>query len=335
MLMKLLYLSCHAILEYDELKIFEELGIDYFSLGSYIIPQKPVDPIRPALTKEVDEDLLAHAPMREALPAEFLDKFDVIVIMHKPEWIIDNWPVLKGRRVIWRTIGQSTPSIERRLAPMRDEGLQVVRYSSHENNIRENIGCDAVIHFYKDEEEFGNYNGMNKQVITFAQNMLARGEFTHYDIFERTMVGLPAKVYGSKNEDLGEKWGGYQTYEDLRQVMRDNRVYFYTGTQPASYTLNFIESWMTGIPVVAIGEKWGNSMKIAGERTYAVPDLIENGVNGFVSDDLNYLRMVTEMLLNDHALAKKIGATGRQSAIAYFGKNVIKSKWKDFLFTSM
>lgn len=329
--MKLLYLSCHAILEYDELKLFEELGVDYFSLGSYIIPQKPVDPIRPPLSKPQNDKWLSLPTDRENLDPKLLDEFDKIIIMHKPEWIINNWPVLKGRDVTWRTIGQSTPSVEERLRPMREEGLKVVRYSRHESNIQGNIGCDAIIHFYKDEEEFTGYNGMQREAMVFSQNMKARGEFTQLACFEYITKGLPAHVYGTRNDDLGDLWGGFKTYDQLRQQMRDGRVYIYTGTQPASYTLNFIEAMMTGIPIVAIGEKWGNSMKIAGERTYAIPDIIENGINGFVSDDLNYLRMVTEKLLNDHEFAKKIGRAGRQTAIALFGKDVVKSMWKQYL----
>lgn len=329
--MRLLYLSCHAILEYDECRIFEELGIDWFSLGSYIIPNKPVDPIRPPIQRAVNEKLLAIAPDRNHLTKEFLDNFDVIIVMHKPEWITDNWEVLKGRRVVWRTIGQSTPHVENMLAPMRAEGLQIVRYSKRENKIQDNIGCDAIIHFYKDPKEFNSWNGLNKEVITFAQNMKSRSEYCGYPYFEEIAKEFPAHVFGPKNEDLGDLNGGFLTYEALQQKMRDSRVYFYTGTQPASYVLNFIEAFMTGIPIVAIGPKLGNTLKLAGEDTYAIPDFIQNGVNGFCSDDMEYLKNVIKVLLEDHATAKKIGQTGRQTAIAFFGIDVIKSKWRDFL----
>ncbi len=328
--MKLLYLSCHAILEYDECRIFEQLGIDWFSLGSYIIPMKPVDPIRPPIAKAVNEKLLAVAPDRDHLPAEFLDNFDVIVIMHKPEWIVNNWEVLKGRRVIWRTIGQSTPHVEQMLAPMRAQGLEVVRYCRRENDIQDNIGCDSIIHFYKDPNEFGNWNGLNIEVITFAQNMRGRGENCNYAAFEELATPFNSHVYGPKNEDSPFN-GGFMSYEGLRQKMRDSRVYLYTGTQPASYTLNFIEAFMTGIPIVAIGPKLGNSMKIAGENTYAIPDFITNGVNGFVSDDMGYLRMCIEKLLNEPRTAKAIGENGRQTALAFFGMDVIQSRWKELL----
>lgn len=328
--MKLLYLSCHAILEYDELKLFEELGIDYFSLGSYIDPQKPVDPIRPPLHKTVNPDLLSIAPERDHMPKEFLDHFDKIIIMHKPEWIENNWEALRGRDVTWRTIGQSTPAIERRMQPFRDQGLKVVRYAKRENNIKDNVGCDKIIHFYKDGEEFGKYNGLNREAITFAQNMVERGEYCNFKAFASIVHGMNAHVYGPKNDEAGELNGGFMTYADLQQKMRDSRVYIYTGTQPASYTLNFVEAFMTGIPMICVGPKYANSLEVAGD-TYEIPDLIQNGVNGFVSDDLEYLRKMTGILMNDLNMSRTIGAAGRQTALAFFGKDVIKSKWKEFL----
>lgn len=328
--MKVLYLSCHAILEYDELRLFEELNIDYFSLGSYVNPQMPVDPMRPPLNKKVDPELLAITPSRDHLPQEFIDKFDVIIVMHKKEWIIDNWPRIRHKTVIWRTIGQSTSDYERSLFTYRQDGLKIARYSKREANILDNIGCDAIIPFYKDPEEFKEWNGMNSEVITFAQNMKDRGEHCNYETFTKIASGFNAHVYGPKNENAGPYSGGLMTYDEMRQKMRDSRVYIYTGTQPASYTLNFIEAMMTGIPVVAIGPKLGNSLNIAGD-TYEIPDIIQNGVNGFISDDIDTLRGYVEFLLQNRDAAKRIGRMGRDTAIELFGKENVKLAWSKFL----
>jgi len=328
--MKLLYLSCHSILEYDELKLFEELGIEYFSLGSYIDPQKPVDPIRPPLTQQVDPELLKIAPDRNHIPKEFFDKFDVIVVMHIPEWIYDNWENMKHKTVIWRSIGQSTAAIEEKMFKYRQEGLKIVRYSPYEAYIPQTAGADAIIRFYKDPDEFRGYTGVQRQVITLAQDMKNRAEYCNYDTFLKITEGLPTRLYGNRNEASGELNGGYQTYEGMKQLMRDNRVYVYTGTQPASYTLNFIEAFMTGIPVVAIGSKFANSLNIAG-ATYEVESIINNAVNGFCSNDINKLKEYTRRLLDDEKMARRIGRMGRETAITLFGKENVKAKWAKFL----
>lgn len=331
--MRLLYLSCHAILEYDELRIFEELGINYFSLGSYVNPRNPVDLIRPPLNHQPDEWLVNNAPDRRSIPREFIEYFDTIVVMHVPEWIEDNWENMKDKRVIWRTIGQSTPAIEKRLYKYRKEGLEVVRYSPREMNIKENIGSSKIIRFYKDENEFSGWTGAGNQVVTIAQNMMHRGEFCNYEAFKTLVEGIGpggAKVYGPNNEGSGELSGGFLTYDEMKQKYRDAGVYIYTGTQPACYTLNFIEAMMTGVPVVAIGPQHANSLNIAGD-TYEIPDIIQNGINGFWSDDLGDLKKKIELLLTDKKIAKRIGQMGRETAIKLFGKEVVKSTWKDYL----
>lgn len=328
--MKLLYLSCHSILEYDELKIFEELGIDYFSLGSYIKPTNPVDNIRPPLKHGVDQFLLSRAPLKEQLTAEFIESFDTIVVMHIPEWITNNWEIIKNKRVIWRTIGQSTSKIEKLLAPYRAEGLEVCRYSPREQYIKDNIGFDAMIRFYKDEKEFYGWVGAGTEVITINQNMKQRAEFCNYDTYLKIADGFRSKLYGKDNETSGELNGGFLTYDEMKQKLRDARVYIYTGTQPASYTLGFIEALMTGTPIVAIGPKFANSLNIAGEL-YEIPDIIKNGVNGYWSNDIEELRGYIQKLTDDVKLARYISRNGRETAIDLFGKEKIKSHWKKYL----
>lgn len=332
--MKVLYLSCHSILEYDELHILEDLGIDYFSLGSYVTPTSPVDPIRPALKSHPERWVIGNAPPRDNIPQEFIDQFDTIIIMHVPEWITQNWDKLKGKRVIWRTIGQSTPAIEGKMAQYAAMGMQIVRYSPREANLDPTAGCTKIIRFYKDPNEFGGWIGAGNEVITFAQDMKHRGEFCNYDAFVEMTSGFNTKIYGPKNESSGELSGGLQTYNEMKQKMRDARVYVYTGTQPASYTLGFIEAMMTGIPIVAIGSKLATSINTANNisaNLYEIPDIIQNGVNGYVTDDPQQARKYIQALLDDHNLAKRIGAMGRERAISLFGKDTIQLQWKELL----
>lgn len=335
--MNILYLSCHSILEYDELKLFEELGYDYFSIGAYINPQKPHDEKRPALTHEYNEHLASVSMVHNQnnLHPEQIEWADVIIIMHVPEWIEHNWEKMKHKRVIWRTIGQSTQDVEQRLMTFRKEGLEVLRYSPGEANIPGYIGSSGLIRFYKDPEEFRGWIGDSptegvQQVVTFAQSMRSRGEFCNFDAFAKATQGLPAKVYGPNNQDAGELNGGLLSYQDLKTTLRTSRAYFYTGTHPASYVLNLIEAWMTGIPVVAIGHKLGNSPHFPGQ-TYEVPELINNGIDGFCSDNPELWTDYLRNLLEDAAFARKIGDAGRARAIELFGKENIKQQWKEYL----
>lgn len=334
--MKILYLSCHEILEYDEVKLFTEMGHEVYSNGAYVqnsdegkrpaIPNLPYDP-------HFVELALQHS--KENLIAEQLEGFDMVIVMHVPDWIINNWGIFKpfinkGGRVVWRTIGQSTVAVEAKLAPFRKGGLEVVRYSPAEQTIEGNIGADAMIRFYKDEQEFNNWNGAQKQIVNFTQSLTQRGEHVGSDLFMKLTEGLPTTVYGPNNEDLGEMSGGLLSYKDQKQALRDNRVYLYTGTQPASYTLSFMEAMMTGIPIVALGRGLHGDI-YQGQRTYEIPDIIIHGKSGFVGDDMGELRNCLKLMLNHPQRAKEISLFGRQRAIELFGKHKIRRQWEIFL----
>lgn len=340
--MKILYLSCHSILEYDEVKLFHELGHEVFSPGAYVEPANPGDTsLRPGIDGlhynpdiaqlwDKHEQIFPERNGKEYLTPEIVDYFDVIMVMHMPQWITMNWPVISNKAVVWRTIGQSIDKQEAALAPYRDR-LQIVRYSPRESSIPNYIGADTTIRFYKDPDEFKGWNGNDEKIVTFSQSMKQRGSACSFDLFESATRGLPRALFGPGNEGSCDGAHGRVPFDRLKSEMRDSRCYFYTGTHPASYTLNFIEALMTGTPMVCVGRQHGNSEYIPGHYLYEVHQLIENGVNGFVSDDRDTLRQHCIDLLRDHDLARSISVRGRELAIKLFGKETIKQQWNDFL----
>lgn len=341
---RILYLSCHSVLEYMEVSLLHDLGHYVFSPGAYVEPRNVGDstlrPTIPTLVYDPDDLEKFHklgvhgGDNKDHLTKEFVDSFDIVLIMHLPRWIVNNWDAMKHKHVVWRTIGQSIAPQEQLLAKYRNAGMKVVRYSPKEYTIPHFLGQDAIIRFYLDPNEFGHWNGQTERVISFGQSMKSRDQACNFSLFENVTSGLPRKLFGPGNENVTEmECGGRVSYEELKKEMRDNRVYFYTGTHPASYTLNFMESLMTGIPVVAIGNAWGNAPYFHGHCLYEVPELITHGVNGFVSDDISELRSCVEALLKDHQLASKIGAAGREKAIELFGKDKIKEQWRQFFDT--
>jgi len=237
---------------------------------------------------------------------------------------------MKHKIVIWRTTGQSTVDVEAELAPFREQGMKIVRYSPTEKTIPAYLGEDAIIRFYKDPEEFKNWNGAIPRVITLGQSMVKRSAFCGWDIFNRSTLGLPRKLYGPHNEEAGNDNGGFLSYDRMKRALRDNRCYFYTGTYPANYTLNFIEAFMTGIPIVAIGPINGNAPFLPGQCTYEIPLIIQNGVNGFWADDPDQLQKMVKLLLDRYDVAQELSKNARKTAIELFGKEKIRSQWEDF-----
>lgn len=332
--MKILYLSCHSILEHDEIKMFTQLGHQVFSPnGAYMNPNSPGDIKRPSIANGYYNDHLVAVSLqysKENLHQELIDWADVIIVMHKPEWIIGNWQKMAKKKVIWRSIGQSSPVDENSLALPRAQGMKIVRYSPAEEGIPGYLGADAIIRFGKDSNEFKDWNGEKPMVVTVAQGMKNRGEHCNYQFFMDTTVGFPRTIFGPENEDSGIS-GGLLSYEELKGVYRNYRTYFYTGTYPASYTLNFIEAFMTGIPIVAIGPSTADIGTFSNMHTYEVNQIIKHGVNGFCSDDREELRGNLDYLLAHPDKAREIGQSGRATAIELFDEAKIQSQWSKFL----
>jgi hypothetical protein len=334
--MNILYISDHSILEYDELQLFTDMGHDVFSCGAYRQPAGHYDLPRPGVKGAVyHEDLdaiWAANPNKNDLDQRLIDWADVLIVMHSPNCIVQNWDKIKAKKVVFRSIGQSVPGIERKLKPMRDEGLKIVRYSPKEQNILGYLGSDALIRFYKDPDVYQGWTGESKTVVNFTQSLMGRRLFCHYDEIMPVIEAYGGRVYGPGNEDLGEFNGGVVPYQRQVELMQESRVMVYGGTWPAPYTLSFIEALMTGTPIVAISKALAHLSQYENIDFYEVDELLAR-VGGIVCDTVEDLVMQTHRLLNDDEHAANIAKKQRSLAIETFGKAVIQKQWEDFFGT--
>jgi len=332
--MKILILPGHSIEEYDTLKLWSELGYDCFSLGSYIIPSQPHDPKRPSIAAPAHPDLKAIVDAlgtpdnleaaKRHLPDELIEWTDVISVHAKEhDWIIPQWNRIKHKRVVWRTIGQSVENNERNIAPLRTDGLQIVRYSPKERNIPGFAGEDAMIRFYKDPDEWNGWTGEIAHVINFTQHLRQRDPYTNWGFWSEATRGLPVVAFGPGSEVIGGD--GELSEEHMRSVLQSSRAYLYTGTQPASYTLGLIEAMMTGIPVVSIGPAWMEVFPYG-------PQLFEgHEITQHWSNSTSQAKRMLDGLLSNKEFATAWSVAQRERAIKLFGKQKIAAQWKEFL----
>lgn len=347
--MNILLLLSHGVEEFDQLRLLSGLGHDVFSIGGYSDPAHPAEPLRPALDVPAFPDLIAacHAkrveheadgPMhpldREApvidwakadLPDAVIDWADVIICHHfEYQWLRLQWPRLRHKRVIWRTVGQSNPDKEAMMAPLHKDGLQIVRYSPAEQRAFAPYGAfagqDALIRFYKDPADWYGWTGEAAVVGNITQDMAGRGPFCGLDFWLAATQGLAVSPAGPKSENLPGGIGTL-TYDEMRAYLRSIRVYLYTGTQPASYTLGLIEAMMTGTPVVSIG---------AG-RMWLPPLFEADEIVGQAADDPVLAHAALSEYLTDYADARSHGQAMRAKAIRLFGRDTIAKQWKAFL----
>ncbi len=336
--MKILLLLAHSIEEHDQIKLFSELGYDVFSIGGYIDPAHPHDPKRPALPdapfhpelKAIVDGLGMVDNLGAAkahIPDGLIDWADTIIVHHhETEYIGGNWPRIKGKRVIWRTVGQSVEGNERAMTPLRAEGLQIVRYSPKERNIPGFAGEDALIRFYKDPGDWHGWTGEDRVVLNISQHdeqPHGRDEWLNWRFWEEATQDLPAVFAGPHSELVGGL--GQLSLDDMQGWLRRARCYLYTGTQPASYTLGLIEAMMTGTPVISIGAA---RMQIF----WYGPEMFEgHEIAAWSSNNARQVAIDLERLLDDEEDADQLSRIGRARAIELFGKDTIARQWADFL----
>jgi len=322
----LLLMLAHSIAEYDDVRMFSDAGYDVFSIGAYADPVHPGDDKRPPLPDAPRHpELAALVPdqmrAKEYLPDDLIDWADVIICHHYlREWVMPQWGRIKHKRVVWRTCGQSDFALEDEMKRLRREGLVIVRYSPAEGwFFRESghwAGCDATIRFGKYPTDYRPWVGDGIWVGNVTQNMAGRGEWVGRSYWERATADLPTRMAGPGSEQMGGC--GTLPYEELLRYLRRTRVYLYTGTHPAPYTLGLIEALMSGTPVVSIGRHdWmGPDALFEADKIAPIAALSPE-------DAARHLRG----LLGDEALARYVGQEGRDRALELFDVATVTEDW--------
>jgi hypothetical protein len=343
--MNILLLASHAVAEYDDIRMFTDLGHDVFCPGGYQNPRESGEGIRPAIPNAAyHPDLIEACEVQRRLYGDpgpdidwakarlhddLIDWADVIIVHHFVDrWVARQWPRIKHKRVIWRTCGQSNPELERLMGFLRDDGLQIVRYSPAERRYFEPRGAfageDALIRFGKYPDDYGPWVGDNIVVGNITQHMAQRGDACGYGFWEAATEGLPVAPAGPGSEVL--RGGiGQLSYDEMLDYLRHLRVYLYTGTRPASYTLGLIEAMLSGVPVVSIGAKaWGESW--GGEDLFEAHEFAN-----VWAPTIEATRTALRDLLRFDERAANASRATREMAIAYFGIDRIGKRWQDFL----
>jgi hypothetical protein len=148
--------------------------------------------------------------------------------------------------------------------------------------------------------------------LTVANNLYRRGRRTGPDVFDRARAEVPLDLLGMGSAD-GEGLGEVPL-RDVPAVAARYRLFF----NPIRYTslgLAVCEAMMLGMPVV-------------GFATTEQGVVLQDGVTGFVDTDLDPLIAGMRLLLDDLALAARMGAAARERARGLFGLDRFTREWE-------
>ena len=336
--MKILYVSVHQILEFDEIRMFHDLGYFVFPLGVYFggktsEPFRPNIEFPPSLSEHLDifERLggkygYARPATDQIIPREFIELFDVVIVMHDFDFLEHHWPALSAAKVVWRSIGVGVQEYEHRVKPLRDKGCRVVRYSPTEQLAVGYAGHDAIIRFGK-HDPASQWAGGEQQILTFSHYLPQRFP-REYEFYAAATANLTTVLCGDGNTGLAGA-AGIVDFETQMRLLTHSSIYFYAGGTFIPYTLNFMEAWMIGIPLVATDCR---AVYPPEQCVFAdVPNLIKSGQNGFLVSTPDQASGLFRDLMADPAMAKEIGDRGAADARAHFSAAVIGPQWRAFL----
>tara|TARA_B100000519_G_scaffold40574_1_gene30454 strand:- start:9591 stop:10610 length:1020 start_codon:yes stop_codon:yes gene_type:complete len=152
-------------------------------------------------------------------------------------------------------------------------------------------------------------------ILSVVNDWINRDWCCGFGIWQNVIKGLPFKVVGD-TPGLSEP---ASSTEELVASYQNSRIFLNTSTiSPVPTAL--LEAMSCGCAIVTTA-------------TCMIPEIVENGVNGFISNDMDELKEYLVMLLNDEDLAEKMGKAARKTIVDRFSVERFASKW-DFILNT-
>ena len=147
--------------------------------------------------------------------------------------------------------------------------------------------------------------------ITVINNIESRGRRLGADIFAMAREQLPLDLLGMGSKALGGL--GELPLHEIPALCERYRFFFH----PVRYTslgLGLIEAMMLGMPVVGLA-------------TTEMPNVIENGISGYIDTDPERLLDRMRELLKHHRIAAQLGICARERALQRYSITRFVADW--------
>ena len=154
-----------------------------------------------------------------------------------------------------------------------------------------------------DPDDYIPCTGEKAKGLRICNEISKRKNILHWDFHEEAFDGIPVQIVGH-NPDMPEVEPA-RNWSHLKQILSSHRFYIHTADPrfEDGYNMATLEAMAAGMPVL-------------GNRHPTSP--VEHGVNGFLSDDPDELRLYAKMLLADQELATRMGKEARKTVAKRF-----------------
>ncbi len=163
-----------------------------------------------------------------------------------------------------------------------------------------------------DVNDYGGYRGDLSSVLRVGNLIKERDLMMGFTTSEAILSGLPSITLGLNPNILGARLSS--GFDDLLEQYRLLRVYLHTTSNDYEdgYNLSLLEAMAVGMPVISISNKTSP---------------ITNGINGYISNDIQYLRTCAVSLLDNRNLANSLGQKARETVREKFSQIKFLKLW--------
>lgn len=174
-----------------------------------------------------------------------------------------------------------------------------------------NIGTSGVIIHHGVDTDTFSPKGIEQEdhVLSVANDFVNRDYCLNYYGWKRVTEGVKTKLVG-KTEGLSEP---AKSMEELVSEYNKCAVFFNSSTLSPIPT-SLLEAMSCGCAVVSTA-------------TCMIPEIIENGVNGFISNDENELKAHIDYLLHNPDVRASIGLNARKTILEKFSEKQFINNW--------
>jgi len=97
----------------------------------------------------------------------------------------------------------------------------------------------------------------------------------------------------------------------------------------------FLNTSLVSPVPTALMEAMACGCAVVSTNNCMIPEIVEHGVNGFLSNDPNELRSYVQLLLKDKSLAKQLGIAARRTIVERFSLDQFVNKWNDLFYKTI
>jgi len=242
-------------------------------------------------------------------------RFDCILFQTNQNYLVDQYEILSAeQRALPKVYLEHDPPRQHPTDTrhiINDPGITLV-HVTHFNRLMWDCGNSPTVVIEHGVTDHGHiYKGDIAKGIVVINNLPARGRLLGFDVFKAVKEQIPVDLVGI---GTGE-WGLGEVLHPQLPAFQSRYRFFFNPIRYTSLGLAICEAMMMGIPVVGLA-------------TTELSAVINNGENGFIHTDIDYLIGKMNQLLDNPESAAFIGSKGRETALARFNINRFTTDWE-------